>query len=61
MTEVKVLEASNPEFDEPTTGAIADGAFYFLANPQLRAFDENHKIWPLDRLRDVVVLRLPLD
>lgn len=61
VTEVKVLEASNPEFDEPTTGAIADGAFYFLANPQLRAFDENHKIWPLERLRDVVVLRLPLD
>jgi len=58
---IDVLEASNPQFDEPTTGAVANGAFYFMANPQLRAFDASHKIWPADRLHDVVVLRLPLE
>jgi hypothetical protein len=58
---IEVLEAANPQFDEPTTGAVAKGAFYFMANPQLRAFDENHHIWPKERLRDVIVLRLPLD
>lgn len=58
---VDVLEAGNPLFDEPTTGVVANGAFYFMANPQLRAFDANHKIWPADRLHDITVLRLPLD
>ncbi|HSP33039.1 MAG TPA: SMP-30/gluconolactonase/LRE family protein [Thermoanaerobaculia bacterium] len=57
---IEVLEAANPLFDEPTTGAVANGAFYFLANPQLRAFDEHHVIWPHDRLKDVIVLKLPL-
>ncbi len=61
ITGVEILEAGNPQFDEPTTGVIASGALYFLANPQLRAFDEQHKIWPPERLKDVVVLRLPLD
>lgn len=61
VTAVKVLEAGNPQFDEPTTGTVAGGAFYFLANSQLRAFDENHRIWPRERLHDTAVLRLPLD
>lgn len=61
VTRIEVLESGNPRFDEPTTGVVANGAFYFMANPQLRAFDDNHRIWPRERLRDVVVLRLPLD
>jgi len=61
IARIDVIEAGNPQFDEPTTGVIANGAFYFMANPQLRAFDESHRIWPQDRLRDVIVLKLPLD
>lgn len=61
VTGIEILESANPRFDEPTTGVVANGAFYFMANPQLRAFDDNHRIWPRERLRDVVVLRLPLD
>ncbi|HSP17364.1 MAG TPA: hypothetical protein VLV78_21650 [Thermoanaerobaculia bacterium] len=61
VTRIEVLEAGNPKFDEPTTGVIANGVFYFLANPQLRAFDEHHKIWPRERLHDVEILKLPLD
>jgi sugar lactone lactonase YvrE len=57
---IDVLEAGNPKFDEPTTGAIANGVFYFFANPQLRAFDENHTIWPRERLHEIEVLKLPL-
>jgi hypothetical protein len=60
VTKIDILEAGNPLFDEPTTGAIANGAFYFFANPQLRAFDEQHLIWPRERLKDVVVLRLDM-
>ncbi|HEX9160243.1 MAG TPA: SMP-30/gluconolactonase/LRE family protein [Thermoanaerobaculia bacterium] len=61
ITSIDVLEEGNPQFDEPTTGAIADGAFFFLANPQLRSFDADHRIWPQSRLHDVIVLRLQLD
>ncbi|GAC1434901.1 MAG: hypothetical protein NVSMB68_07240 [Thermoanaerobaculia bacterium] len=56
-----VIEAGNPLFDEPTRGVVAGDEFLFMANPQLRAFDENHRIWPRERLHDIVVLRLPLD
>lgn len=59
-SQVEVLEAGNSLFDEPTTGAVAGDAYYFMANPQLRAFDENHRIWPDQKLRDVVILKLPL-
>lgn len=61
VTGIEVIESDNPRFDEPTTGVVVNGALYFMANPQLRAFDDNHRIWPRERLRDVVVLRLPLD
>lgn len=61
ITRVDVLESGNPLFDEPTTGAIANGAFFFMANPQLRSFDAKHHIWPASRLRDVIVLKLALD
>jgi sugar lactone lactonase YvrE len=60
VTRIDVLEAGNPKLDEPTTGVIANGVFYFLANPQLRAFDENHAIWPVERLHDIEVLKLSL-
>lgn len=57
---VEVLESRNPLFDLPTTGVVVGDSYYFLANPQLRAFDESHRIWPRERLKDVVVLRLAL-
>jgi DNA-binding beta-propeller fold protein YncE len=61
ITAIDILEAGNALLDEPTTGVIANGAFYFLANPQLRAFDKQHRIWPREKLKDVVVLRIALD
>jgi hypothetical protein len=39
----EVLERSNPLFDGITTGAVADGAFYYMANTQLDSI-ENGKI-----------------
>lgn len=57
---VEVLESRNRLFELPTTGAIANGEYYFIANPGLRAFDDEGKIWPWERLEDPVMLRLPL-
>jgi sugar lactone lactonase YvrE len=57
---VEILEAKNPLFEVPTTGAIAGGAYYFIANPGLRAFDDDGKLWPTDKLEEPVMLRIPL-
>lgn len=57
---VEVLESRNPLFELPTTGAIADGEYWFIANPGLRAFDEDGRIWPEAKLQEPVMLKLPL-
>lgn len=35
----EILESGNPAFRNPTTGAIANGAFFLLANPNLQEWD----------------------
>ncbi len=39
ITAAEILEAGNQSFRNPTTGAIAAGAFFFMANPRLQEFD----------------------
>jgi DNA-binding beta-propeller fold protein YncE len=60
---VEVVEGNHPAFLQPSTGVVVGDTFYYLANSQLQHF---RKLWsqskevPLDRLRDVVVLRVKL-
>lgn len=56
---VEILESGNEQFDLPTTGVVAGDAYFFIANPQIRAFD-GHTIWPEERLKSPVMLRLAL-
>ena len=56
----RTLARSHPDFDIPTTGVVAGGAYCFIANSQLAAFTPDGKIFPPERLHDVVVLRTPL-
>jgi hypothetical protein len=55
----EVLERRNPAFDGITTGAIADGVFYYMANPQTDKVAAG-RIKPNARLNPVQVLRLEL-
>lgn len=57
---VEILESKNALFELPTTGAIADGEYFFIANPGLRSFDDDGTIWPIDRLEDPVMLKIDL-
>lgn len=57
---VEVLESKNKLFELPTTGAIANGEYYFIANAGLRSFDENGQIWPAGRLEEPVMLKIAL-
>jgi sugar lactone lactonase YvrE len=56
----EVLLSYHPRFEIPTTGAIADGAFYVIANTQLAKRRAGRITVPLDQLNPVVILRVPL-
>ena len=60
IVKYEILEMNNPYFIIPTTGAIAGKEFYYIANSQLGSFDKNHKIFPNDKLKDVIILKITL-
>ncbi|HEX2164889.1 MAG TPA: SMP-30/gluconolactonase/LRE family protein [Thermoanaerobaculia bacterium] len=57
---VEVLESKNELFELPTTGAIRNSEYWFIANPGLRSFDEDGTIWPESKLQEPVMLKIPL-
>ena len=61
VTALRVLERGHPLFDSiPTTGAVAEGWFYYIANAQLRAFTPDHRILPAEKLQESVILKTRL-
>jgi sugar lactone lactonase YvrE len=58
---VEVLESKNALFELPLTGAVVGDEYWFIANPGLRSFHDDHTIWPMAKLQDPVMLRLPVD
>jgi len=50
----------HPAFDEPTTGAIADGALHVLANTYVRRYQPDGSLKNADSLRPTVVVAVPL-
>lgn len=60
VTRAEVIESSHPAHDIPTTGAIAEGSFYYIANSQMRSLDSSGAIFPLDKLKPIVILKVPL-
>jgi sugar lactone lactonase YvrE len=55
---VELLESKNPLFHLPTTGVVARDGYYFIANSMMRAFEADGTIWPTERLREPVILRI---
>ncbi len=60
VEDFQILESQNPEFDIPTTGAIAEGYFYLIANSQLRSFDRDGHIFSAEKLNPVKILKIKL-
>jgi hypothetical protein len=56
----EVLESYIPLFDEPTTGVIVGDALYYIANSHNDLFDRDGKIFPPEKLRDVIILRVEI-
>lgn len=53
----RILESYNPDFINPTTGVIVGRYFYFIANSQNNAFDAYGNLQPLDKLKDILILK----
>jgi sugar lactone lactonase YvrE len=56
----KTLEANNSLFDEITLGVLHNNNFYFIANSQWNSFNKDGSIFPMDKLKKPVVLRIKL-
>lgn len=56
---METIDAHRPDFNIPTTGAVAGDAYYYIANSQLRSFRDGG-IFPMNELRDVIMLRAKL-
>jgi len=61
ITEIEVLDQDHPLYSNPTTGAIADDWFYYIATAQFEKFDEEGNLAPWDELSDTYILKLRLE
>jgi sugar lactone lactonase YvrE len=60
VTAIRVLENNHPSFNIPTTGVLAGKSFYYIANSQLRSLQPDGSLKDPEKLKDVVVLQIPL-
>jgi hypothetical protein len=60
VTCLEILERSHPDYDVPTTGVVVGQDLVYVAGSQLNRLDDAGRPWPVDRLRESAILRLPL-
>lgn len=60
IVKYEIIESNNPNFIIPTTGAVVNEDFYYLANSQLGSFSPEGRIFPMDKLKKVIVLKAAL-
>lgn len=56
----KELEVFNPYFDFPTTGEVAEGKYYYIANAQIQTIDKEGELLK-DKLKKPRIMVLDLD
>ncbi|MFH2036157.1 MAG: hypothetical protein ABIJ45_07125, partial [Candidatus Zixiibacteriota bacterium] len=60
VTNLEIVEMNNDIFSDPTTGTFVDDNFYYIANSQLGAFDNQTHSFPTDSLKNIVILKTKL-
>lgn len=60
ISSVDIMEMNHPDYDGPIQGAVADGAFLYVANSQLELGNGQTGAFAAERARPTVVLRLPI-
>jgi sugar lactone lactonase YvrE len=58
VTEIQLLDQDHPLFAYPTTGALVDGWFYYIATAQFDKIGQDGNVAPWDELSDIYVLRV---
>ncbi len=62
VTRARVLASYDPRFEIPTTGALANGGLYIIANSQLgKLARQGGLAVPVSRLQPTAILRVPLE
>lgn len=61
ITTIQILDQDHPLYSVPTTGAIVDDWFYYIATSHLDKFDEEGNLAPWDELSDTYILRLRIN
>ncbi|MBK9264746.1 MAG: hypothetical protein IPM54_33800 [Polyangiaceae bacterium] len=57
---VEILQMNHPAFNEPTLGVVVGKELFYVANSQWGSFDKG-VLWPMDKLKEPVVLKLGLE
>jgi sugar lactone lactonase YvrE len=60
VTRAEILDSNHPLYEVPTTGTIAEGAFYYIANSQTERIGEDGSLAATGKPREVIVLRTGL-
>ncbi|MEO8430012.1 MAG: hypothetical protein ABI592_00780 [Acidobacteriota bacterium] len=60
VVRARILEMNTPELTEPTLGVVVGPDLFYIANAQWEAFDEQRRIFPMEKLHEPTVLKVPL-
>ena len=60
ITRSEIIECNNPLFQLPTSGTLAGNEFYYIANSQYESYNPDGTLFPLNKLRDVIILKTKL-
>jgi hypothetical protein len=60
VTCVATLDRSHPLYDIPTTGVVVGDHLYYVATSQLQGFAADGRPLPVEKLKDNVILKVPL-
>lgn len=60
IEKMEVLEVNSQLMTEPTLGVLVKDLFYFIGNSQWGSFDQEGKMYPLEKLQEPVILKAKL-
>lgn len=55
------LEINHPMMNNPTTGELIQDQLYYIANAQFGSFNKDGSLFPMEKLYEVCILKLPLN
>ncbi|HPC36658.1 MAG TPA: hypothetical protein P5268_02705 [Candidatus Marinimicrobia bacterium] len=60
VTNYKIIESNNPDFNIPSGGAIDGKYFYYVANSQINILDRSGKVMTPEQLKDILIFKAKL-